>query len=93
MSNTFHSKVIRRPETLALTGCSKTTLHCLQKKGLFVSPIPIGERAVGYLEHEVLVIIAARSARKSDSEIKSLVGKLEEQRKHSANALIQALVA
>ncbi|AEP29726.1 helix-turn-helix transcriptional regulator [Brumicola nitratireducens] len=92
MTITFSHRVIRRPETLSLIGCSKTTLHYLQKQRLFVKPINIGQRAVGYLEHEVQAIIAARAANQSDSEIRFLVEKLEETRTHSANAFLKSVV-
>lgn len=93
MTVQFNHKVIRRPETLSIIGCSKTTLHNLQKKQLFVSSISVGERAVGYLAEEVQAIVAARAANQTESQIRSLVKRLEEQRKQSANAFLNAIAA
>lgn len=93
MTIQYNCKIIRRPSTLERVGCSKTTLHSLEKRKLFVSSISIGERAVGYLEHEVQALIAARAANKSDEEIRLLVVKLEEQRKQTANTYLCSLAA
>jgi prophage regulatory protein len=43
--------------------------------------VPIGARAVGWPEHEVTAINAARIAGKSDAEIRELVFRLEAARK------------
>ena len=93
MSLQFNYYVNRKPEVLERFGFSNTTLHNLQKRKLFVSSINIGERAVGFLEHELQAIIAARAANQSDAEIRVLVERLEEQRKQSANGFLNALAA
>lgn len=93
MSIQFNHNVNRKPEVLKRFGFSNTTLHNLQKRKLFVSSINIGERAVGFLEHELQAIIAARAANQSHDQIRVLVAKLEEQRKQTANAFLNAVAA
>jgi prophage regulatory protein len=50
------------------------------KKGLFTRPIKLGERISGWLETEVVAIMGARIAGKSEAQIKELVLSLENQR-------------
>jgi len=75
-------KIIRKPEVLALTCISKSTLHLRMSKGLLPPSISIGERAVAYIEHEFLAVIAAQIQGKSDDDIRSLVCGLVAQRQN-----------
>ncbi|UPQ87358.1 helix-turn-helix transcriptional regulator [Vibrio sinaloensis] len=54
------SRFIRKPEVLKRLGISHATLHRHINNGTFVTPISLGARAVGFLEHEVDAIIIAR---------------------------------
>jgi prophage regulatory protein len=88
MFNT-HLKVIRKPEAICLAGLSRTSLYEQSRKGLFPKPISLGERAVGYLEHEVQTVIAARSVGKTDQELREIVKSLMKQREQSIHALLK----
>jgi len=73
-------KVIRNPVVLNRYPLSRSHLFNHINQGLFPEPISLGERAVGWLEHEVDAVISARAIGKSEEEIKSLVKSLKEQR-------------
>jgi len=73
-------KLIRKPEVLALTCMSKSTLHLKLNNGLFTPSISIGDRAVAFIEHEVLAVITAQIQGKSKDEIRLLVKTLTAQR-------------
>jgi prophage regulatory protein len=73
--------ILRRKQLEARTGRSKSSLYADIQAGLFVEPIRIGARAVGWLEHEADTIIAARAAGASDTEIRALVIELLAARK------------
>jgi prophage regulatory protein len=73
--------ILRLPEVLRLRGRSRSTHYADIQQGLFTSQVPIGARAVGWPEHEVTAINAARIAGKSDAEIRELVFRLEAARK------------
>jgi len=75
-------KLIRKPEALALTCMSKSTFHLRLNDGLYAPSISIGERAVAYIEHEVLAVIAAQIQGKNKDEIRLLVKALVAQRQH-----------
>ncbi len=69
-------KVLRNKEVLTLLGISNPTLYRRIKDGLLPPPFNLGCRAVGWLEHEVQKVIAARVAGKTDEEVKTLVSEL-----------------
>lgn len=77
-------KIIRRPEFLSTTGLSKTTGQTRINEGLMPPPISLGERAVGFLEHEVQAVLSAMAAGKSKADIRALVNYLVDQRQQSA---------
>jgi prophage regulatory protein len=61
---------LRLPDVKAITGLSKTTIYEMIKEEAFPHPVPIGKRAVGWIEAEVKQWAAkqvafARSDRKS----------------------------
>ena len=65
------------PAVLAEKGnASHATVYGEIHGGLFTVPVPIGQRAVGWPDHEVRAINAARIAGKSDDQIRELVNKL-----------------
>ncbi len=76
--------IIRRKLVESRTGYSRSTIYLKKSEGLFPSPVKIGANSVGWLEHEINAIIAARVAGKSDDEIKVLVSELEAARKLAA---------
>ena len=77
-------KILRLPAVLGKRGLSRSTHYLDIQNGLFTHPVSIGLRAVGWPDHEVDTINAARIAGKTDSEIRALVSKLEVARKELA---------
>ncbi len=73
--------IIRRKQVEARTGLSRSTIYLHISQGLWTRPISLGTRAVGWPEHEVAAINAARIAGKSTVEIRELVRKLITARK------------
>ena len=74
-------KIIRKPEVIKRLGLSKSTLSNRINQGVFPRPISLGERAVGWLEHEVDIVLAAMSVGNSKTKMKALVKQLIKQRK------------
>ena len=75
-------KLIKKPKALALASISKSTLHLKINDGLFAPPISIGDRAVAFIESEVLAVVAAQIQGNSKSEIRFLVKELVAQRQN-----------
>lgn len=69
--------ILRRKQVQAETGYSRSTIYLRISQGLFVRPVSLGARAVGFPAAEVAALNAARISGKSDLEIKALVNKLE----------------
>jgi prophage regulatory protein len=70
--------IIRRlPAVLEKTGRSRSSHYLDIQQGLFTRAVSIGPRAVGWPDHEVEAINAARIAGNSNEEVRSLVVKLE----------------
>jgi prophage regulatory protein len=46
-------KVLRRADVVAKTGLSRARIYEMVNEGTFPKPVPLGERARGWLEHEV----------------------------------------
>ena len=76
--------ILRLPDVLRERGRSRSAHYLDIQQGLFTRPVQIGLRAVGWPEHEVARLNAARIAGKSDEEIRTLVMKLEAARKAAA---------
>ena len=66
-------KIERRPAVLERIGLSRSTLHNRIQKGLWCPPISLGERAVGFLEHETDELIAAHINGYSSDQLRELV--------------------
>jgi prophage regulatory protein len=47
-------RVLRLPEVMRITGRKRTAIYQDIAEGLFPPPIPLGQRAVGWLEDELL---------------------------------------
>jgi prophage regulatory protein len=73
--------ILRLPTVLKKRGRSRSAHYLDIQEGLFTPPVSIGSRAVGWPDHEVDAINAARIAGKCDEEIRALVSKLESARK------------
>ena len=76
--------ILRLPAVKVVTGNSRSTLYLRISQGLFVKPVKLGPRAVGFPQNEVAAINSARIAGKSDEEIRQLVLTLEAARKDAA---------
>ncbi|MGP0088952.1 MAG: helix-turn-helix transcriptional regulator [Xanthobacteraceae bacterium] len=50
---TNSKKIIRRPEVVARTGLSKSTIQRLEAAGEFPKHFPISKNLVGWSEHEI----------------------------------------
>ena len=65
----------------SVSGTSRSTRYEQIKNGLWVRPVRISKRRVGYPENEVAALLHARIAGQSDTEIRALVSQLEAARK------------
>jgi prophage regulatory protein len=81
MTNNVFYQLIRRPQVLALTARSKSSLHLDEKAGLFCPPISIGQRAKAYILNEAEAVIQARIEGQTPAQIKVLVVDLIKQRR------------
>jgi prophage regulatory protein len=81
MSPNVFYQLIRRPQVLALTARSKSSLHLDEKAGLFCPPISIGQRAKAYILNEAEAVIQARIEGQTPAQIKALVVDLIKQRR------------
>lgn len=69
--------ILRMTAVKAETGhASHASIYTAVHDGLFTVPVPIGQRAVGWPDHEVKAINAARIRGDSDDQIRALVAKL-----------------
>ena len=59
-ASTEQPRILRRPLVQQRTGLSRSTLYQYIKDGVFPAPLPLGPRAVGWLEQDVSNWIAAR---------------------------------
>ena len=76
-----NNRILRLPAVLNARGRSRSSHYLDIKQGLFTRPVPLGARAVGWPEHEVTTLNAARIAGKGDGEIRALVTALAADRK------------
>ncbi len=70
----------RKPVVLHRIGISKSTLHERLNKGLIPPSISLGDRAVGWLEHEITLLISAMAAGYSEADLQGLVKDMVEKR-------------
>ncbi|MFT6194688.1 MAG: prophage regulatory protein [Cognaticolwellia sp.] len=77
-------EVIRRVEVLRVYPKCKSSLYLDEKNGLFPRSFSIGQRSQAYYKHEVIAVIAAMGAGRTQTQIKALVCKLLEQRQELA---------
>ena len=72
--------LLRIRDVVRTTGLSRPTIYHRIKTGVFPSSVKLGERAVGWPEHEIAALNEARIAGKSEDEIRVLVAALEARR-------------
>ena len=78
-----YSQLLRIALVSKQTAMPKSSVYAAIAKGLFTSPIKIGERMSAWLQSEITAINNARIAGKSNDEIKALVIELEAARKNA----------
>ena len=61
-------RIIRRGELKGVTGYSIAQIYNLIADGTFPRPIPLGKRAVGWLESDIAAWQAARIAERDNAE-------------------------
>jgi prophage regulatory protein len=69
-------KIVKQPALLEQFAFSKSTLFTQINQGLMPTAIPLGDRAVGYLQHELDAVLNARIAGQTPTQIKMLVDSL-----------------
>lgn len=69
-------KILKRPAVSDLTAKPRATLYKEIRLGLFVRPVRLGPRSVGWFLHEIEEMLKARLAGKSDDDIRVLVDEL-----------------
>lgn len=77
----MHNTIYRLPAVQTESGLSRSTLYLRITQGLWTKPCSLGGRIVGWPASEVLALNAARIAGLTDDEIRTLVQKLESERK------------
>lgn len=82
MSN--QPRILRKPDVIASTNLSKSTLYNRIKDGLMPPPISLGARAVGFIASEIEAVIQALCEEQTPEQIKALVQELIKQRKQVA---------
>ena len=82
MSN--QPRILRKPDVIASTNLSKSTLYNRIKDGLMPPPISLGARAVGFIASEIEAVIQALCEEQTPEQIKALVQELIQQRKQVA---------
>lgn len=75
--------ILRLPSVLSECGLSRSTLYLRINQGLWIKPISLGGRTVGWPAVEVAALNAARIAGQSDDEIREIVKVLESDRKQA----------
>ena len=82
MASNVQFKLIKKPQALDIACIYKSTLQLKMIDGVFPPSISLGERAVAFVEHEVLAGVTAQIQGKSKDEIRLLVKKLVAQRQN-----------
>lgn len=73
--------ILRMPAVKAETGhASHASIYTAVHDGTFTVPVPIGQRSVGWPDHEVSAINKARIRGDSDEQIRALVNRLHSAR-------------
>ncbi|GAB1145549.1 helix-turn-helix transcriptional regulator [Shewanella algae] len=79
---------IRKPTVLARLGLSKSAFYERLNMGLLPPPIALGNRAVGWIEHEINIVLNAMATGISDGELITLIQQLIAKRKQNLKALL-----
>lgn len=77
--------ILRLPDVLKKTGYrSPTSIYDAVRSGTFTRPVKLGVRAVGWPNHEVDKLLAARVAGCSEEDIRTIVQALHDSRSHES---------
>ena len=79
------TSLLRLPAALSMSGLTRSTHYLRIKQGLLTPPVKLGERCAAWPLTELSQINAARIAGKTESEIRTLVTSLLQQRTISAD--------
>ena len=71
------AKLLRLPDVLARVGVSRSTLYLWVSKGRFPASIPLGERAVAWLESDVIAWIERKADEAESAALRSQPGDSE----------------
>lgn len=82
--------ILRRRQVQDATGYSRSTIYLRISQGLFMQPVSLGARAVGFPAGEIAALNAARIAGNTDSEIRVLVARLTAARRDAARLATEA---
>ena len=69
-------RILRKPDLTAKIGLGLTQIDDQEAAGLLPRRFTLGKRAVGWAEHEVDAVIAARADGRSEDDIRRLVERL-----------------
>lgn len=72
----YAPRILRKPEVIALTTLSKSSLYNRVRDGLMPPSISLGERAVGFIASEVHTVLDAMCQEQTPEQIKQLVKNL-----------------
>ena len=56
--------ILKRPAVQTRTGLSRSTIYLMMAQGAFPKPIPLGARAVGWVESEIDAWLESRKAQR-----------------------------
>lgn len=73
-------RIERKPAVLNRTGLSHATLYRRITEGLFPPGVSLGNRSVGWLAHEVDIMLSAFASGKTTEELQIVVKTLIEKR-------------
>ncbi|MDR2875424.1 MAG: AlpA family phage regulatory protein [Methylobacillus sp.] len=74
------NRLLKLPEVLIVTGLKKSAVYSKLKDGTFPQSIQLGTRCVAWPSQDVAAWVDAAVAGFSDSELRTLVSRLHQQR-------------
>lgn len=72
--------LMRLPDVLGATGHRRSTLYRYISRGLWTSPVKVGDRVSVWPAHETQTLLVAITGGADDEQIRALVTRLHEQR-------------
>lgn len=59
-------RILRMPAVMRRVGLSRSSIYSHQRRGDFPRSVPLGPRAVGFVEHEIEAWIAGACGKRSE---------------------------